>query len=61
MEQKRDRLPERHENKYWINRGDMLALRARLQNVLEHDEHADEEGNYFIRSLYFDDIEDSAY
>ena len=61
MEQKRDRLPERHENKYWINRGDMLSLRARLENVLEHDEHADEGGNYFIRSLYFDDIDDSAY
>ena len=61
MEQKRDRLPQRHENKYWINRGDMLALRARLENVLEHDEHADEQGNYFIRSLYFDDIDDSAY
>ena len=61
MEQKRDRLPQRHENKYWINRGDMLALRARLAQVLEHDEHADEEGDYFIRSLYFDDIDDSAY
>ncbi len=61
MEQKRDRLPQRHENKYWINPGDMEALRNRLINVLEHDEHADENGNYFIRSLYFDDIDDSAY
>ena len=61
MEQKRDRLPQRHENKYWINRGDIIALRARLEKVLEHDEHAGEDGTYFIRSLYFDDIDDSAY
>ena len=61
MEQKRDRLPERHENKYWISRGDMFALKKRLDPVLAHDEHADADGNYFIRSLYFDDHRNSAY
>ena len=61
MEQKRERLPERHEKKYWINRGDMLALKSRLDKVLKHDQHTDAEGNYFIRSLYFDDIYNNAY
>ena len=60
-QQKRERLPERHEKKYWISKGDMAVRRSKLEKVLGHDEHADEDGNYFIRSLYFDDIDDSAY
>lgn len=58
---KRERLPERHELKYFINRGDMLALGHRLGGVLHPDPHADENGEYFIRSLYFDDAYDTAY
>ena len=61
MTDKRERLPERHEKKYWINRGDMLALGRKLTNALHTDAHADEYGEYFIRSLYFDDAFDSAY
>ncbi|MBQ3669352.1 MAG: polyphosphate polymerase domain-containing protein [Clostridia bacterium] len=61
MEQKRESLPERHEKKYWINRGDLLTLRQKLDPVLKHDSHANEDGNYHIRSLYFDDIYNSAY
>ena len=60
-EEKRERLPERHELKYFINRGDMIALGHRLGGVLHADEHADEKGEYFIRSLYFDDAYDTAY
>lgn len=60
-EDKRERLPERHELKYFINRGDMIALGHRLGGVLHSDEHADENGEYFIRSLYFDDAYDTAY
>ena len=45
--QKRQRLPERHEKKYWINQGDMLALRQKLLPALEHDEYADKYGRYF--------------
>ncbi len=61
MEQKRERLPERHEKKYWINRADLFTLREKLSAVLPHDEHAGEDGRYSIRSLYFDDILDRAY
>ena len=58
---KRERLPERHELKYFINRGDMIALGHRLGGVLHPDPHADEKGEYFIRSLYFDDAYDMAF
>lgn len=47
----------RHEWKHEINRGDVLALRARLSAVMEPDPHGIE-GRYQIRSLYFDTLED---
>ena len=59
--EKRERLPERHEKKYYINKGDMLALGHKLGKLLKADSHADENGEYFIRSLYFDDAFNSAY
>lgn len=49
----------RHEWKIEINAADHLALRRRLQNVAQADPHAIN-GKYFIRSLYFDDMADSA-
>lgn len=58
---KRDRMPERHEKKYWLTRGDMDTLRKRLLPVLSRDPHADAHGNYLIRCLYFDDAYDTAY
>lgn len=54
-------MPERHELKYFINRGDMIALGHKLGQLLRSDRHADENGEYFIRSLYFDDAYDSSY
>lgn len=50
----------RHELKYFINYDDYIILKTRLSRVLTLDENANEEGEYFIRSLYFDDIYDSA-
>lgn len=54
-------FPERHELKYFINRGDMLALGHKLGGVMNADMHADEKGEYFIRSLYFDDAYNTAF
>lgn len=54
-------FPERHELKYYINQGDMIALGHRLSGALSADAHANEKGEYFIRSLYFDDAYNSAY
>ena len=49
----------RHEWKHEIGRGDLLALRARLQAVMAWDEHS-VNGKYAIRSLYFDNLADRA-
>lgn len=49
----------RHEWKHEINTGDMLCLRSRLKSVMQTDSHA-ADGSYFIRSLYFDDLFDTA-
>ncbi|MCE5236266.1 MAG: polyphosphate polymerase domain-containing protein [Clostridiaceae bacterium] len=52
----------RHELKYYLNRGDYELLSNRLRLTLEQDRYAKlREGEYFIRSLYFDDIDDSAF
>ena len=61
MQQKRNALPARHELKYFINPAELEALRARLRPVLDMDSHCVDGRPYVIRSLYFDDIEDSAW
>lgn len=50
----------RHELKFMINRHQYYILRQRLQGLARHDEHAGQSGEYHIRSLYFDDIDNSA-
>ncbi len=61
MPQKRNGLPARHELKYFINPAELEALRARLRGALEMDRHCAGGRPYAIRSLYFDDIGDSAF
>ena len=61
MQQKRNGLPARHELKYFINPAELEALRARLRGALTLDSHCVGGKPYVIRSLYFDDIEDSAF
>lgn len=60
-ENKRTKLPARHELKYFINPAELEALRVRLRPVLKLDRHCVGGKPYVIRSLYFDDIDDSAY
>ena len=51
----------RHEQKYIINEGEYRILSTRLRACLSQDPHAARNGGeYFIRSLYFDDPFDSA-
>jgi len=50
----------RHELKYYINEADYTMLRNSLNCLLKHDENADEKGEYYIRSLYFDDYMNTA-
>ena len=61
MPEKRNALPARHELKYFINRAELSALRARLRPVLALDPHCVRGRPYAIRSLYLDDVDDSAY
>ena len=49
----------RHEWKHTLNTADLLVLRSRLWAVMESDPHAID-GKYFIRSLYFDNLNDKA-
>ncbi|SHO81513.1 hypothetical protein MNB_SV-15-1091 [hydrothermal vent metagenome] len=50
----------RHELKYFINYFEYESLRRRLSSVLKRDKFANENGDYHIRSLYFDDIRNTA-
>jgi hypothetical protein len=50
----------RHELKHRLNFGDAAILRSRLGAVLPRDSHADENGRYSVRSLYFDTPSDKA-
>ncbi len=50
----------RHELKYYITYGEYVLLRQRVSRALRLDPHADEHGEYQIRSLYFDDMADSS-
>lgn len=61
MQLKRNGLPARHELKYFINPAELEVLRARLRPVLNMDGHCIGGRPYVIRSLYFDDIGDSAF
>lgn len=49
----------RHEVKHEISHLDLLVLRQRLEAVMRPDEHA-QNGQYEIRSLYFDNLYDKA-
>lgn len=61
MALKRNEFPARHELKYFINNAELEALRARLSPVLHLDKHCRGGQAYAIRSLYLDDIDNSAY
>lgn len=50
----------RHEYKLSISYSDYLAIKSRLIAVASKDKHVHEDGKYFIRSLYFDNLYDKA-
>ncbi|MCS7113844.1 MAG: polyphosphate polymerase domain-containing protein [Nitrososphaerota archaeon] len=53
--------PLRHELKYPLSFAHYQMLRRKLRAVLKIDPHAEPEGHYHVRTLYFDDIKNSAY
>lgn len=55
------KLKYRHELKYYINYHQYQIIRQQLKHLLARDRHADPAtGDYHIRSLYFDDIDNKA-
>jgi hypothetical protein len=54
------KLQFRHELKYYVNYHQYYLIRQRLWHFLKRDKHANENGEYHIRSVYFDDIENKA-
>lgn len=50
----------RHEYKYYVNPCDCEILSRRLGRVMKKDPHTREDGTYVIRSLYFDNADNSA-
>lgn len=53
-------LKYRHEYKFALSEGDYFSVRSRLRAVLRPDPHAGPAGEYRIRSVYFDNLEDKA-
>ncbi len=51
----------RHELKYLINLPEWALLTSRLPAAVQRDAHAGPNGEYMIRSLYFDDYWNTAY
>lgn len=53
-------LKYRNELKYLLNEKDIMLLKMRLNELIERDANT-EDGKYLIRSLYFDDYNNSAF
>ena len=51
----------RHEYKYLISEANVVLLQSRIKGIMKPDVHAGEYGHYNIRSLYFDDYQNSCY
>jgi hypothetical protein len=58
MGQNRPKL--RHELKYYINHFQYLEFQRRLQVIMQRDAFTTAGGGYHVRSLYFDDIDNTA-
>ena len=50
----------RYEKKYPLTEPCSVELEARLRKILPFDKHGDENGNYSVRSVYFEDWYDTA-
>lgn len=50
----------RHEYKHYINYMDYLVIRSKLKAIMKPDKNTNADGEYKIRSLYFDDYMDTA-
>ncbi len=51
----------RNELKYVVSETQLVLLENRIRNLIRPDRHAGSDGTYRIRSLYFDDCENTCY
>lgn len=51
----------RYENKYIISHHSAEELKYKLSTVLDYDKYSNVDGSYIIKSLYFDDLDSSAF
>ena len=61
MKDKKTPLKFRHELKYVIDEAERRYIKNSISSVLQADLHTSEDNTYSIRSLYFDDVWQSAY
>lgn len=54
------KLNFRHELKFYINYHDYVLLRNTVKALLSIDRNANDDGHYHIRSVYFDDVYETA-
>ena len=51
----------RHELKYYVSISEYYYLKQLLQTIMEPDLNANDNGEYYIRSLYFDSVDNMDY
>lgn len=51
----------RNEIKYLCTEQQLVMIEKRIENICKKDKHVGESGEYLVRSVYFDDYEDSCY
>jgi len=51
----------RHEMKFLISESEAVILSKRLSMIMGKDPHVNDQGWYVVRSLYFDDLNNTAY
>ena len=56
-----EQIRYRHEYKYPLTKGQVLIEDAKIRALMSRDAHAAKKGFYNIRSLYFDDYENTCY
>ena len=61
MVSKKEKVPWRHEIKYVCSEVQIPDIRNKISTFCDLDEHVDADGRYYVRSVYFDDYNDSAY
>ncbi len=54
-------MSARHELKYYISNGEYTLLSQRLKRTMDRDKNTRHHAGYHVRSLYFDDLDNSAF